>query len=97
MTFENQFTEVLTSMDDALSSLEPNASGFIRESFLEGEVEQGLEDIAQLTESLTDEANSIMQEVSDIVSLPKLDDSEVQEGVRNADNQLRLGVIASRF
>ena len=31
--------------------------------------------------SLTDEANSIMDHVSDIVGLPHLDDSGVQEGV----------------
>jgi toxin YxiD len=84
MTFKSSFTDVLGRMDAALDSLEPNRSGFIREEFLEGEIEQGLKHIGQLTESLTNEANSIMNQVADIVSLPHLDDSEVQEGTRNA-------------
>ncbi|MER2171845.1 MAG: LXG domain-containing protein, partial [Psychrobacillus psychrodurans] len=68
-------------MEAALHSLEPDLSGYILETFLEGELEQGLTEIGQLTASLTDEANSIMDQVSDIVSLPHLDDSGVQEGV----------------
>ena len=37
-----------------------------------------------MTEELTDEANNIMGQVSDIVSLPKLDESEVHLGVYDA-------------
>ncbi|MEK4402806.1 T7SS effector LXG polymorphic toxin, partial [Sporosarcina sp. FSL K6-6792] len=59
-------------------------NGFIRETFLEGEVEAGLTEISQLTSSLTDEANDIMNQVADIVALPHLNDSDVQEGVRDA-------------
>ena len=71
-------------MDAALDALEPDPSGLIRESFLEGEIEQGLTQIARITESLTDEANSIMDQVADIVGLPHLNDSDVQEGVQRA-------------
>ncbi|QNK86773.1 HNH endonuclease [Sporosarcina sp. resist] len=71
-------------MDYALDALEPNANGFIRETFLEGEVEAGLTEISQMTSSLTDEANDIMNQVADIVALPHLNDSDVQEGVRDA-------------
>ena len=71
-------------MDSALDALEPNANGFIRQTFLEGEVEAGLTGISQLTSSLTDEANDIMNQVADIVALPHLNDSDVQEGVRDA-------------
>ena len=51
---------------------------------MEGEIEQGLNRAKQVTEELTDEANNIMDQVSDIVSLPKLDDSEVHLGVHDA-------------
>ena len=71
-------------MDATLDGLEPDSSGFIREHFLDAEIDQGLKTIAQLTESLTEEANSIMNQVADIVALPHLDDSEVQEGVHTA-------------
>ena len=82
--FQSRFTYVLKQMDAALNALEPDSSGFIREHFLDVEIEQGLKTIAQLTESLTDEANSIMNQVTDIVSLPHLSDNEVQEGVHTA-------------
>lgn len=79
--FSEHFKQVLHQMETALHSLEPDSSGYILEQFLEGELEQGLTFIGQLTASLTDETNSIMDQVSDIVGLPHLDDSGVQEGV----------------
>ncbi|MEK3933813.1 T7SS effector LXG polymorphic toxin [Sporosarcina sp. FSL W7-1349] len=78
---QSDFLNVLERMDAALSALEPDPSGFIRESFLEGEVEQGLDEIAMVTASLTDEANQIMSKVADIIALPNMDDSDVQDGV----------------
>ncbi|WP_301107141.1 ribonuclease YeeF family protein [Sporosarcina sp.] len=83
-TFQETFIQTLTSMEAALYSFEPVSFGFIRESFLEGEIEYGLTDIARVTESMTDEANSIMDQVADIVSLPHLNDREVSEGVHQA-------------
>ncbi len=83
-TFQQRFITVLKSMNQAIDVLEPDSTGFIREDFLEGEIEQGLRHIEQLTESLTNETNTIMRQVSDIIVLPLLDDSEVQFGVRNA-------------
>ncbi|MGE7981006.1 T7SS effector LXG polymorphic toxin [Solibacillus sp. NPDC093137] len=56
----------------------------MRQAALEGEIEQGLNRAKQVTEELTDEANNIMDQVSDIVNLPKLDDSEVHLGVHDA-------------
>jgi len=79
--FSEHYQQVLRQMEAALYSLEPDPSGYILETFLEGELEQGLTEIGQLTASLTDEANSIMDQVSDIIGLPHLDDSGVQEGV----------------
>ncbi|MFZ0577061.1 MAG: LXG domain-containing protein, partial [Psychrobacillus psychrotolerans] len=79
--FSEQFKQVLNQMEAALHSLEPDSSVYILETFLDGELEQGLTLIGELTASLTDEANSIMDQVSDIVALPHLDDSGVQEGV----------------
>ncbi len=84
MMFQSRFTMVLKQMAAALDTLEPDPSGYIQEHFLEREIAQGLRHIAQLTGGLTYEANSIMNQVSDIVSLPRIDDSEVQYGIRDA-------------
>lgn len=84
LTFKNLFNTTLTTMNSALDTLEPDANGYIRQAYLEGEVEDGLNEISQVTTSLTDESNSIINSVSDIVPLPHLDDSGVQEGVTSA-------------
>ncbi|WP_342578358.1 T7SS effector LXG polymorphic toxin [Psychrobacillus sp. FSL K6-2843] len=79
--FSDTYGQTLEQIESALQSLEPDSAGYIMQEFLEGELEQGLTLIGNLTEALTNEANSIMDSVSDIVSLPHLDDSAVQEGV----------------
>lgn len=84
LTFKSIFNTTLTTMNSALDSLEPDANGYIRQAYLEGEVEEGLTEISQVTTNLTDESNNIMDSVTDIVALPHLDDSGVQEGVTSA-------------
>ncbi|WP_409295963.1 ribonuclease YeeF family protein [Peribacillus sp. SCS-26] len=79
--FKDQFADTLTSMEQALSTLEPNTAGYIHEEFLEGEVEQGLTTFGQITGELTDETNAALTTVSDIVALPPLNDGEVQQGI----------------
>lgn len=84
ITFKSIFNTTLTTMNSALDALESDANGYIRQAYLEGEVEDGLTEISQVTTNLTDESNNIMDSVSDIVALPRLDDSGVQEGVKSA-------------
>ncbi|CAM3229711.1 LXG domain-containing protein [Filibacter tadaridae] len=83
LVFKNTFASILTQIESALHTLEPSSNGFIRENFLEVEVESGLSAVSQLTTELTDEANCIMAQVQDIVALPHLNDHEVQQGVRD--------------
>ncbi len=83
-TFKPAFESTLTSMKSALDSLEPNANGYIKHTYLEGEVVTGLTDISQTTSTLTTETNDIMAQVSDIVVLPQLDDTDLQDGVTRA-------------
>lgn len=82
--FKTSFQEVLTQMREALTTLEPDQSGYIDQAYLEGEVELGLNNAKDVTDTLTSETNTVMEEVSDIVSLPKLDDSEVQTQIQTA-------------
>ncbi|MEK4406310.1 LXG domain-containing protein [Sporosarcina sp. FSL K6-6792] len=86
-TFKTAYDSVLTQMKSALDSLEPASNGYIQESFLEADVNKGLTTIDQLTLTLTDEANAIIDEVRDIVALPHLNDSEVHEGVKSAQTK----------
>ncbi|MER2047353.1 MAG: LXG domain-containing protein [Solibacillus sp.] len=84
--FKNSFQEVLQQTEAALTSLEPDQSGYIQQTFLETGVEQGLNNAKVTAEGLTTEANGIMDNVADIVSLPKLNDSAVQSEIQAAKN-----------
>lgn len=81
--FNNNFVSSIQQIMKAQTSLEPYNSGYINEGFIE-EVKVGLQRVERITANLTDESNGIMDSVSDIVSLPHLDDTEVQEGIRRA-------------
>ncbi|MEK4130766.1 LXG domain-containing protein [Solibacillus sp. FSL W8-0474] len=81
---KGNFQDILTQMQSALDSLEPDRNGYIQQSFLENNVEQGLNNAKQITESLTNETNTIIGSVSDIVSLPQLNDSEVHNEIQVA-------------
>ena len=84
LTFKEEFNTVLQQAQQALASLEPVDAGHIVEEFLETDVEKGLTESAEVTATLTDEANAIMDEVSDIIGLTKLDDTLVQESIADA-------------
>ena len=84
LTFKEEFNTVLQQAQQALATLEPVEAGHIVEEFLEADVEKGLTESADVTAALTDEANAIMDEVSDIIGLTKLDDTLVQESIADA-------------
>ncbi|WP_019240853.1 MULTISPECIES: T7SS effector LXG polymorphic toxin [Bacillus] len=80
-TFLSNYTNTLKQMKVAIQTLEPSANGFIRQSYLESELERGLSQTSMVTAQLTNEANSIIQSVQDIVSLPRFEDASFQRDV----------------
>lgn len=85
--FLMQYSETLQRTKQHLQALEPSYKGFIRQNYLENELEQGLQNADNVTRDLTDEANGIIQSVSDIVFLPRLEDDEFALHVRQAKQQ----------
>ncbi|WP_394581797.1 T7SS effector LXG polymorphic toxin [Cytobacillus firmus] len=83
--FLADYQNTLKGIASSLQMLEPASNGFIRQSFLDGEAAQGLVKTESITNSLTDETNAVMQKVSDIVSLPHLQDGEFSAHVRRAE------------
>ncbi len=83
--FLADYQNTLKGIASFLQMLEPASNGFIRQSFLDGEAAQGLVKTESITNSLTDETNAVMQKVSDIVSLPHLQDGEFSAHVRRAE------------
>ena len=78
----------LQTIKNELFSLEPTKDGFIRESYLQNELQNALELTKNLTMTLTDEANKILQSVQDIVSLPSLHDDQVLQQVDHAKQKI---------
>ncbi len=85
MTLEN-YEQVLFKLKQATMELDSDSSGYIMQSFLEGELTNGLNKIKNITAGLVDEGNGYMDSVSDIVALPRLHDGEFQGRVQRADN-----------
>ncbi|ALA55076.1 LXG domain-containing protein [Shouchella clausii] len=61
-----------------------SSDAVIDEAFIEGEVIPQLEKNQQRIQEREDNINSIIDSVSDIVSLPRIDTSAVQEGIHDA-------------
>ena len=66
-------------MKSALNSLEPNHNGFISQSFLGHELENGLNAADRTTKHLVSKTNATIAKVSHIVDLPDLNDSGFHE------------------
>ncbi|MBJ4025580.1 LXG domain-containing protein, partial [Salmonella enterica subsp. enterica serovar Derby] len=77
--FIEEYSSVLKKMKSALNSLEPNHNGFISQSFLEHELENGLNAADRTTKNLVSKTNATIAKVSHIVDLPDLNDSGFHE------------------
>ncbi|MPQ25714.1 T7SS effector LXG polymorphic toxin [Bacillus paralicheniformis] len=83
-TFIEEYSSTLKKMKSALNSLEPNHNGFISQSFLEHELENGLNAADRTTKHLVSKTNATIAKVSHIVDLPDLNDSDFHEQNRKA-------------
>ena len=87
LLFYDEYMDILEKIKKHLQLLEPATNGFIKESFLEHEVSNGLKATMDKTATLTEEANNIILSVADIVALPNLDASFVFQGIVRADQE----------
>ncbi|MEC1427909.1 T7SS effector LXG polymorphic toxin [Bacillus sonorensis] len=78
-TFIEEYSSTLKKMKSALNSFEPNHNGFISQSFLEHELENGLNAADRTTKHLVSKTNATIAKVSHIVDLPDLNDSGFHE------------------
>ncbi|MCY8035655.1 T7SS effector LXG polymorphic toxin [Bacillus sonorensis] len=83
-SFIEEYESELKKIKNALNSLEPNHNGFISQSFLEHELEQGLNAADRTTKHLVSKTNAAIAKVSHIVDLPDLNDNDFHEQNRKA-------------
>ena len=84
----DEYKSTLTNMKNALQSFEASDNGFIRESFLQNDLTDALQKAKRVTIDLTNEANGIMRNVQDIVSLSSLQEDHFIEQVNVADKKI---------
>ncbi|TYS59876.1 hypothetical protein FZC74_06890 [Sutcliffiella horikoshii] len=82
--FLANFQSKLQQLQYELDGLEENSRGFIDESFLTSELEDGLNQINRMVTDLTGETNYQLSRVSDIVHLPRMQDQQFHEGIQQA-------------
>ncbi|PTY89226.1 T7SS effector LXG polymorphic toxin [Heyndrickxia sporothermodurans] len=88
-SFLANYDTMIEKMKHSLHGLEPHENGFINEVFLDYNLEYGLKKVESVTSSLTDEGNRIIQKVSDIVHLPKLQDDETMHQIKQAKEKVK--------
>lgn len=84
--FINEYVTILDKINSSLRSYESSDTGFVRETFINFNVEQGLTKVKNVTQSLSQEANSVIASISDIVSLSKLNANPVLEDVKSGED-----------
>ncbi|CAM5203991.1 T7SS effector LXG polymorphic toxin [Bacillus licheniformis] len=87
-TFIEEYSSTLKKMKSALNSLEPNHNGFISQSFLEHELENGLNAADRTTKHLVSKTNTTIAKVSHIVDLPDLNDNGFHEQNQKAIKEI---------
>ncbi|MGM0807411.1 MAG: T7SS effector LXG polymorphic toxin [Bacillota bacterium] len=82
------FNQTLSNLKIATESLEPEVKGFIRQSFLEQELKNGVNRIKLTTTDLVEEANAKLDNVSDIISVQRFEDDAFLNEIQNADSKI---------
>ena len=85
--FINEYVTILDKINSSLRSYESSDTGFVRETFINFNVEQGLTKVKNVTQSLSQDANSVIASISDIVSLSKLNANPVLEDVKSGEDK----------
>ncbi|MFJ5965268.1 T7SS effector LXG polymorphic toxin [Bacillus sp. NPDC093026] len=79
-----EYTSALKKTKQALHALESNPNGFISQSFIEHELDQGLKKAERTVSDIVSDVNQALGKVSHIVHLPHVDESAFQQSYQKA-------------
>ncbi|WP_249872409.1 LXG domain-containing protein, partial [Oceanobacillus saliphilus] len=68
------YQDILKQIQKSLQSFDPHQRAFIRQDFLEQELQQGIRKAKNVTMDITNAVNASLRSVNDLVSLPSIDD-----------------------
>src|SRR5690625_2696326 len=78
-----EYEQALGKISEAVNSVESDSNGYISQAFLEEEVTEAFDKVGREAKEFADDANEIINRVSDLVSTPEIDESEVMNNVRH--------------
>lgn len=76
------YANTLNDIQNAVESFESNESGYVSQNYLENDVDNAFDNVEKKTIELTDEANLVIEDIQDIVTVEKLNESEVVNHVQ---------------
>ena len=79
-----EYSSALKKIKNALHAFESNENGFISQSFLEHELDQGLKNAERAVSHIVSDASSAIGKVSHIIDLPSVDESAFQASYQKA-------------
>lgn len=91
-SFLVKYRRILKAIDEAYPTVESDKNGFIRESFLEGELDEGLLKVKNITIDLTNDVNRLTKTIEDIIQLPNINDDDVIKGVERTQKKIKKTV-----
>src|SRR5699024_9368414 len=91
------YSNLLKDMKEAVGTFESNSSGYVNQEFLETDVDEGFAKVEKTATELTDDANEILADVEEIVSVKRIDESEVVEDVQRGKEKAKEIVRSSLF
>ncbi|MCR6111738.1 HNH endonuclease [Bacillus sp. A301a_S52] len=85
--FMHDYEHTLQQLKQSLDIVEPASGGFIDQAFIENDVQDGLDRVSKTTMALTDSVNDTLRSIQDIISIPLIDDSDVQQAIHVAKRE----------
>lgn len=82
------YKRVLGDIKASVESYEAHPKGFVTESFLEIDIQEGFDNVHNRTIELTEEANYILRSIQDLVPTKQIDYSEVMGNLRKGRKNL---------
>ncbi|MEH7651719.1 T7SS effector LXG polymorphic toxin [Bacillus safensis] len=79
-----EYSSALKKIKNALHAFESNENGFISQSFLEHELDQGLKNAERAVSDIVSDVSSAIGKVSHIIDLPSVDESAFQASYQKA-------------
>ncbi|MBN8209831.1 hypothetical protein JI666_13825 [Bacillus sp. NTK071] len=84
----DEYKNALHNMKNELKAFESSNTATIREDFLQNDLDHAMKKVKTITTDLSNEANSIINSVSDIIMIPTLQDSNIMNQLNSADEKI---------